>query len=125
MSLINDIVEFVSPYLNGIIEAFKAFMEKVKGIVEKIITKIINFKNQVVDWFRNLPLIKGRHIPFITNKQEFKEMLKNAPVVEVGIFEGVYDEQTDEITDLRYIGAEEYDEKTESLLENEDLVVLA
>ncbi len=125
MSLINDLVEFVSPYLNGIIEAFKAFMEKVKGIVEKIITKIINFKNQVVDWFRNLPLIKGRHIPFITNKQEFKEMLKNAPVVEVGIFEGVYDEQTDEITDLRYIGAEEYDEKTESLLENEDLVVLA
>lgn len=125
MSLINDLVEFVSPYLNGIIEAFKAFMEKVKGIVEKIITKIINFKNQVVDWFRNLPLIKGRHLPFITNKQEFKEMLKNAPVVEVGIFEGVYDEQTDEITDLRYIGAEEYDEKTESLLENEDLVVLA
>lgn len=125
MSLINDLVEFVSPYLNGIIEAFKAFMEKVKGIVEKIITKIINFKNQVVDWFRNLPLIKGRHIPFISNKQEFKEMLKNAPVVEVGIFEGVYDEKTDEITDLRYIGAEEYDEKTESLLENEDLVVLA
>lgn len=125
MSLINDLVEFVSPYLNGIIEAFKAFMEKVKGIVEKIITKIINFKNQVVDWFRNLPLIKGRHSPFITNKQEFKEMLKNAPVVEVGIFEGVYDEQTDEITNLRYIGAEEYDEKTESLLENEDLVVLA
>lgn len=124
MGLINDIIEIVSPYLNSIREAFRAFMEKVKGIVKKIITKIIDFANQVVGWFRSLPLIKGRHIPFISNRQEFKDMLQNAPVVDVGLFEGVYDEQTDEITELRYIGAEEYDEKTESILGDEDLVVL-
>lgn len=124
MSLIDDIKDFVSPYLEAIREAFRAFMEKVKGIIEKIITTIINFKNQVVDWFKNLQLKKGRDIPFISNKQEFRELLQNAPVVDVGLFEGVYDEKTDEITKLRYIGAEEYDEKTESVLGDEDLVVL-
>lgn len=124
MGLINEFVELVSPYLNAIREAVKAFMEKVKGIVEKIITKIINFKNQVVEWFKNLQLKKGKDVPFISNKQEFREMLHNAPVVDVGLFEGVYDEQTDEITNLRFIGAEEYDQKTKAVLGDEELVVL-
>ena len=125
MSIINDITDFVSPFLQRIGEAFKAFIEKVKGIVETLIARILDFKSQIVDWFKIHPLIKGRHVPFLTRKEEFKTMLKNAPTVKVGLFEGVYDEQTDEITDLRYIAADEYDEKTKQVLGNEELVVLA
>ena len=53
MGILDDIKDFVSPYLNGIIEAFKAFMEKVKGVVKTIFTRTVDFKNQIVGWFKN------------------------------------------------------------------------
>lgn len=124
MGILDDIKDFVSPYLNGIIEAFKAFMEKVKGVVKTIFTRIVDFKNQIVGWFKNLNLIKGIHIPFMTNRQDFKEMLANAPKVNVDVFTGVYNEQTDEITNLQYIAANQYDKMTAELLNKEELVVL-
>lgn len=114
----------LSDFFESIINAFKAFIEKVKGIIKNIIAKIVNFAKQIKEWFLNLPLIKGRHIPFLTKKNEIKEMIKNAPVRNIGIFEGVYDEQTDEITEARYIAADEMDEDTRKVLGNEDLVVL-
>ena len=124
MSLIDDFVDMVSPYLEGIAEAFRAFMVKVKGIVKTLIAKIVDFANQVVGWFRDLGLIQGVHIPFISTRPEFKSMLHDAPVVDVGLFEGVYNDQTDEITELRYIAAEELDNQTRQVLGKEDLVVL-
>lgn len=124
MGILDDIKDFVSPYLNGIIEAFKAFMEKVKGVVKTIFTRIVDFKNQIVGWFKSLNLIKGIHIPFITNMVEFKTMLKNAPEVYGGVFEGVFDEQTNEITNLQYIAANQYDKMTAELLNKDELVVL-
>ena len=72
MGILDDIKDFVSPYLNGIIEAFKAFMEKVKGVVKTIFTRIVDFKNQIVGWFKSLNLIKGIHIPFITHMVEVR-----------------------------------------------------
>ncbi len=129
MSIINDFKSF----LQEIMDALKAFMEKVKGIVKKIIAKIVDFKSQIVDWIKNHPLIKGRHIPFLMNKSTFGEMLKKAPTVKipdlfgeekVGLFEGIYDDQADEITDLQYIAADKYDEQTKEVLGNEELVVL-
>ena len=126
MGILDDIKDFVSPYLNGIIEAFKAFMEKVKGVVKTIFTRIVDFKNQIVGWFKSLNLKKGIHIPFITKMEDFKTMLKNAPKVNGGVFlfAGVYDEQTDEITNLQYIAANQYDKMTAELLNKEELVVL-
>ena len=126
MSLIDDFKGIVSPFLNSIKEAFRAFIEKVKGIVETFIAKIVEFKTQIVDWFKQQKLKKGRDIPFLTTKQEFRDWIKNAPRknIGLGLIEGVYDEQTDEITDLRYISADEYDEKTKEVLGNDELVVL-
>ena len=129
MNFIDDIKTFLNP----IKEALMAFIEKVKGIVKKIIAKIVDFKNQVVGWIKQHPLIKGKEVPFLMNKKGFGQMLKDAPTVhipdlfgeeEVGLFEGIYDELADEITDLRYIAADEYDEKTKQVLGNEELVVL-
>lgn len=52
-------------------------------------------------------------------------MLKTAPEKKVGIFEGVYNEEKDEITAHRYLDADELDQKTKDVLENEPLVVLS
>lgn len=65
------------------------------------------------------------YTPFIANASEFKEMLKTAPKKDVGIFEGVYNEETDEITANRYLDADEVDQKTKNVLGNESLVVLS
>lgn len=51
-------------------------------------------------------------------------MLKTAPRKDVGIFEGVYNEEADEITVSRYLEADEVDQKTKEVLGNEPLVVL-
>ena len=123
MGILDDIKDFVSPYLNGIIEAFKAFMEKVKGVVKTIFTRTVDFKNQIVGWFKN-QIIKGMQILFITNRPDFKTMLQHAPTATVFLFAGVYDEQTDESTNLQYIAANQYDKMTAELLNKEELVVL-
>ena len=52
-------------------------------------------------------------------------MLKTAPKKNVGIFEGVYNEETDEITANRYLDADRLDAKTKEVLEREPLVVLS
>lgn len=52
-------------------------------------------------------------------------MLQKAPTKNVGIFEGVYDEATDEIVENRFIEADALDPKTREVLGDEDLVVLS
>ena len=85
----------------------------------------MNFFREVVDWFKSLRLNPQEDTPFIANASEFKEMLKTAPKKDVGIFEGVYNEETDEITANRYLDADEVDQKTKNVLGNESLVVLS
>ena len=116
----SDIIETIK-------EAFRSFLDKVKGIIDKIVAKIVDFTKHIVNWFKSLNLIKGRHIPFITNKKEFVKMLHNAPVYDTGgkIFSGVYDEHTGDIIAAREVEAEELDEKTEEALQGEELAVLA
>lgn len=124
MSLIDDIGGFFNDCYDAISSAMREFIKMVKGLVKTIVTAVVNFNNQVRNWFKNLRLIKGRHIPFLTQKEDFREMLRNAPRKTVGIFEGVYDEQTDEITDLQYIAADSLDAQTKQVLQNEPIVVL-
>lgn len=114
----------ISEIFDTIANAMRQFIEMVKGMVKTIVTTIVNFKNQVVNWFKNLPLIKGRHIPFISQRDDFRTMLKNAPRKNIGIFEGVYDEITDEISNLQYIAADQLDIQTKQVLGNEPIVEL-
>ena len=113
--------------LDMIFDAVGAFIECVGTIVWTIIEGFISFAKDVVGYFKGLILRKGRDIPFIAdaNKPEFKEMLKNAPVCDCGIFEGTYNEETDEIENTRFITSDELDERTSSVLKNDGLVVLS
>lgn len=109
---------------DAIASAMRQFIEMVKGMVKTIVTAVVSFKNQVVNWFKTLPLIEGRHIPFISQREDFRTLLNNAPRKKIGIFEGVYDEQTDEISNLQYIAADQLDTQTKQVLGNEPIVVL-
>ena len=51
-------------------------------------------------------------------------MLGRAPKKNVGIFQGVYNDQTDEIEHAEYIDADNIDSKTKDVLGRESLVVL-
>ena len=108
----------------NIIEYIKQAFAYIKNVVRKIINGCINFFSHIVNWFKSLPLNQKRDIPFIANANEFKEMLKTAPTKKVGIFEGVYNDETEEITHHTYLDAESVDRETYNLLANDNLVVL-
>lgn len=110
--------------MNRIVEYIKRAFAFIKKIFRRIINGIINFLKDVVSWFKSLLLVQQRDIPFVADANQFKDMLKSAPVKKVGIFEGVYNLDTDEITYNQEIDADGVDAKTREILENEPLVVL-
>lgn len=103
-----------------IIDAF----QWLKIIFKRVINGILNFTRDVLNWFRNLQLDPNKHTPFIADKSKLKEMLKTAPVKDVGVFKGVYNEQTDEIEHHELIEADALDSETKNILGREALVVL-
>lgn len=107
---------------NMIIQAF----QWLKRFVKKVINGVLSFAKNVVGWFKNLNLNPNTQTPFIANANapELKEMIKNAPVKNVGIFEGVYNEETNEIEHAQLIEADAVDKDTYQTLGNETLVVL-
>ena len=110
--------------ISGIVELIKGAIRWIKQIVKRVINGIFNFLADCVNWIKSLRLKKDKHIPFVADAKSFKEMLKTAPTKDVGIFEGVYDEATEEIIENRFIEADALDPKTREVLGNEDLVVL-
>ena len=112
--------------MEQIIELIKQACSYIKKLIVRIIEGCLNFAKNVVGWFRNLKLRQGRDIPFIANANQevFKEMLQKAPVRPVGIFQGVYNEELDEITHNEYLEADELDEKTRQIMGNDVLTVL-
>lgn len=107
-------------------DAIKSVASFIAGLVRTIINGILNFVDHVVKYFKNLPLIKGRDIPFIAdaNKKEFVDLIKSAPTKNVGIFEATLNEETEDIENMRWLEAKEVDEKTKNVLGNEPIVVL-
>ncbi len=109
-----------------IIDATKAAFRFVRNLVRYVVQGILNFAKHVVDWFKKIyNLDKERHTPFIADMNKFKDMLNQAPTKNVGIFEGVYDEQANEITYSRELDADSLDDKTKSVLGDNELVVLS
>ena len=112
--------------MDDILDLIKEAWQYIKKICKIIINGVLNFYSHVVGWFKSLSLNQNRDVPFIANanKAEFRQMIKEAPVKNVGIFQGVYNEETDEITYNEYIQADELDNQTRQVLGNESLVVL-
>ena len=95
-----------------------------KQLLCRIINGVLSFVRHIVGWFHSLNLNKNKDIPFIADKEMLKEKLKNAPVKNVGIFKGVYNQETDEITHSEYVTADSVDAETLKVMGDEELVVL-
>ncbi|MBQ5874224.1 MAG: hypothetical protein IIW58_08785 [Bacteroidales bacterium] len=111
--------------ISGIVELIKQAISWIKKVFQFVINGIFNFLAHCVNWFKSLRLDKNRHVPFVANGAQFKEMLQTAPTKNVGIFQGVFDEATEEIVANQFIEADALDPKTREVLGNEDLVVLS
>jgi len=118
----------ISSFFSSIGQALANLFEKIKNFVVKVIKRVINFFQDVVNWVKQLHLNPEEHTPFIVDAEKLKEMIHNAPVVDCGIFTGVYNEQTEEIEHYQEISAEGMDENTKKILsqakENNPIVVL-
>ena len=114
-------------FLGDIIDAIIDAISRIADFIVAIVEGILNFALHVVSYFKNLRLSKEKQTPFVLNATDpqFKEMLKRAPVKNVGIFEGVYNEQTDQIEHGRYLEADALDSATREVLEKDPLVVLS
>lgn len=111
---------------NFIFDALETLFARIGEIVSIIIDGVMEMFAHVVQYFKGLKLRKNRDIPFIANKnsEKFREMLDKAPVKDVGIFEGTYNEDTNEIENYRSLEADSLDPEIASALGNEPLVVL-
>ena len=114
----------MSKIIRDLIDLIKGAINFIKNLVKKIITGIFKFIAHCVNWFKSLSLDKNKDVPFIANPEQFKEMLRNAPVKKVGIFEGVFDEELNEITYNQNVEADALDEQTLKTLGQEAIVVL-
>ncbi len=108
-----------------VVEAIKAAFRFIRNLVRYIIRGVLNFFAHVVNWFKEIYYLdQERHVPFIADANQLKDMIHSAPTKNVGIFEGVYDEITEEIVEHRQVEADQLDSKTKEVLGNEPLVVL-
>lgn len=112
-------------FLSSIIDAIKAAFRFIRNLVKYVIRGILNFTAHVVGWFKKIyNLDQNKDVPFVADAEQFKEMLQTAPTKNVGLFQGVYDEELDEITHHQYLEADAVDAKTREVLGSEPLVVL-
>ena len=120
--------------LNFIKTALGRFFSFVKRLATKLIHGILKFKEHIVSWFKDRSLEKGKHSPFLIKGETLRDLVKTAPVHDAGLFsknktvaQAVYDTETDEITDLQILGADELDSETQSIFNqysNNDIIVL-
>ena len=124
--------------LNFIKTALGSFFSFVKRLATKLIHGILKFKEHIVSWFKGRSWEKGKDYPTLIKGKTLRELLETAPVhkLEEDIFsknnnntvaQAVYNTETDEITDLQILGADELDSETQSIFNqysNNDIIVL-
>lgn len=112
-------------FFSSIWEWLKGAARAFWNAIKRLVAAIVNFFTHVVSYFRNLRLQKNRHKPFVADLSKLKAEINDAPVKNCGIFEGVYDEVTDDIIHTQLVESDTLDAKTQEMLGNDKLVVLA
>ena len=107
-----------------IFEAIGDLFDLIGDVVAILVGAVLSFFDWVVDYFRGLKLRRGRDIPFIADERKLADLIHKAPQKNVGIFQGVYNEDTDKIEHYRSLEADEMDEDLKRTLGREKLVVL-
>lgn len=105
-------------------EGVKSFFVAFWRTINRFFTALVNFVKNIVSYFRGLILNKQKDKPFVADLSKLKDLIKDAPIRNAGIFEGVYDEETDEIKHTQIVEANNLDSETKNLLAGDPLVVL-
>ena len=115
-------------FWGGIWDAVKRLFNGFVRVIKRIIVGILNFAKDVVRWFKNFNLDPRRQTPFVINAKNLKDIIADAPVVNCGIFAGVYDNESETITESEIIEADKLDSEARDILSSADakdgLVVL-
>lgn len=111
---------FISNLWNSVV----GFAKRIWNAIKKIWTAIVSLLTHVINYFKKLILNPRTDKPFIGDYSKLISAIKNAPTRNVGIFRGVYNEETDKITVLENIEANSLDSETQNVLGNEPLVLL-
>lgn len=113
-------------YLSGLMQV--ALQKLYEIFVTVIIQVAVDFFMNVVEYFKSLNLKRGLHTAFLmsTDKNTSNPLssLISDELSGKGVIEGVYNNATDSIDSLRYIGGEGLDEKTEKIIKENPIVVL-
>lgn len=114
---------FLNTFFGAIEYVFNYLIETVK----KYFVAVLNFMAHVVNYFKNLNLDPNKQTPFVMDAKKLKEMIHNAPVVNCGVFEAVYNENTEELESYRHISSNQLDAQTRDILSKDEdgLVVLS
>lgn len=109
-------------FFSSIWDAIKRLLSTVGELIKRIVVSVLNFAKHVVTWFKLLNLNPTKQTPFIIDAKK----LEKAPRYNCGIFAGVYDNETESITECEIIEADKLDSKTKSVLGNagEDGIVV-
>lgn len=110
---------------SSIWEGLKKLYSKIANFVKRVFRAIVNFAKDVVDYFKRLNLNPKQDTPFVIDAGELGQRIKEAKKVNVGIFQGVYHEDTNTITDCREIEADNLDNQTQEVMkQGEDGIVV-
>lgn len=110
-------------FWSSIVSIVKKFFNWIK---RKILNGILSFFSNIFTFFKGDNLKRGRDIPFVADAKSdmMREAFGFSPSKNVGIFQGVYNEDTEEITRCEYIEADAMDSDANNLLKNNALVIL-
>lgn len=108
-----------------ICDAIDDLFSSIGGVISWIINGIMSMWEHVVGYFRGLNLRQGRDIPFVADQNKLADLIHSAPQKNVGIFEGTFNEYTNEIENYRSVEADEMDADMKRLIGREKLVVLS
>ena len=93
-----------------------------------IIDTMISFYSEVVEYFKSLRLEQGVHIPFIFGEDSpiasQLSGLRTDTHEGPGVYEGVFNEKTEQLDSLRWVEGTGMDEETSNAIKNKDILVL-
>ncbi|MBQ0155592.1 MAG: hypothetical protein KBT22_03330 [Bacteroidales bacterium] len=103
----------------GIWEAIKGFFHDAWNAFKRILVAIIDFFTHIAGYFRDLltrgEIQQGRDTPFIIENKKLKKMIHEAPEINAGIFQATYNEETEEVENVRAVEGQ-LDDKTKNAL---------
>lgn len=108
----------MSSFFSTIWDGLKNLFKVIADALQLIKKAIVNFVHDVVNYFKSLTLDPKKDTPFVIEAGKLGEMIKEAPKVKIGIFEGVYNEDTNTIKNFREISADKMDDQTNDLMKN-------